>query len=318
MKRQTFLMGILTIIIVLILPVTVLASDGEGEAAPPPSPASSPTSELTPEPTQEPTPTPTPEPTPNAAYEAAGNIIDDIKSSFGGNSIHESSIFDWFISGRILDPVLKIFMPLGYIVMIIVWCVGLGKRAISLELYEAKTFIKEFSSLIVGIIIVGIMPEICKLTDAVATWATGQLGRASIQEILDIVDYPNITVWSLFNPSLALTNFLYSLPLLILVVIVFIKILVRRYMLAFYTAVSPLFGGFASSEGTSKYLKNFFVNYAVLSFSILIIHVAVSIYGMFIVTSDVVAASALGLIFAFVTIGIVMKAEKKFEKFFVG
>lgn len=181
----------------------------------------------------------------------------------------------------IAKSLLKVFLPLGYMVFLISWCIGVGTKAITLELFETKDLIKVGVKLLAGIIFIGMSSEILvlisQLSSSVAesVLVTGSFDIQALAEPITAFDkivsnipiigyFYRIYTYTLGNVPIMILN----LGLVIVSWLISISLGIRLIKIALFQGVAPVFFGFMGSDDTKNYFQNFIVQYALICFKL--------------------------------------------------
>ena len=221
-------------------------------------------------------------------------ITDEIQQSIGWGFgtlrkiITNSDENFYSISSRKLtQEMLKIFLPLGFIVMIISWCVGIGKKTVTMELFEVKDFIRSGLGLVVAMLFI-------TATDAVLLLILEIVDNISLQilhlndtdtSILFYLKYANYDVFKSNIPIIGplinsidyiliqLHMFLNSFMLMIVCIIVNIQLAIRMIKLCIFRGVAPVFFGMMAGEETKKHAESFILEFIITAANLIMLAV---------------------------------------------
>ena len=198
-----------------------------------------------------------------------------------------------FINGPAITELLaSTFLPMGYLVFLICWAVGLAQGAVSLELWETNrnAWLRALITLVAGILLLGISTQILQLLNTIAQNMTAEVitntelnldaiaPKSSIEEFKSdvpivgfIIQWMNYISWSL--PILC-----YNVFVLVCSLIMAVSLGIRVIKLAIYQGVAPVFFGLAASKETSSYFRNFIAQYCAICFQLVITAVIFSAF----------------------------------------
>ena len=207
-------------------------------------------------------------------------------------------IFGYIMPDTIINTLANVFMPIGIVIFLIMWCLGLAKKSSSLELYEGKGIVNAMLTLFAGIMILMICPQILRLITYVADGLTVEVLKSSTVSVNEIADAVGGKIGSfesfknntpIIGFFISLFNFIMAQYKMIGFYIVFgittaimtITLALRQIKLAIFTGIAPAFIALAGNDDTKKYAMNFLGRFALLAFQVTLI---AAVYGAFKVT----------------------------------
>lgn len=259
-------------------------------------------------------------------------IFDGIEDFF---LLSSDDNYSYLNPGRMIQILADIFLPLGYMTFLICWAIGLGNKAITLELYEGKDFIRIGVSLIGGILLLSISTEVLRLIAAIAQNIAVDILSTETLALYDILPDLSIENYKSSVPIIGIiiqmVNFLSdSMPFMlyfslatVCAAIMNISLGIRIIKMAIYQGVAPVFFGLSAAESTKQYFRNFMVQYIAICFQLVAMAILFSFFevAMLSMIADQIANPLSG---SFVSGGIMMivftvmmlKSDKLFERVF--
>ncbi|MEG2380117.1 MAG: type IV secretion system protein [Oscillospiraceae bacterium] len=208
------------------------------------------------------------------------------------NLITQPDTYGFINVTTIVTTLNKIFLPIGYSVFFICWLIGVGKKSIELELYEAKGFLKQFSLLFIGLIFLGISTTILNWINGISQQLTAQVistGKgATIAVAMQNIYEETYRNYGDFKSTGFITGFLnqffsylshaglwliFSVIFIFVFLIIAIVLSIRIIKLAIFQGVAPIFFGFMGSQSTQRYTQNFIVEYCKIALQIVLISI---------------------------------------------
>lgn len=216
-----------------------------------------------------------------------------------------------------ISAIYQVLFPIGFIIMLICWGFGVAKSTISssLDLKDKNSIIHSIISLILGIGVMSLAPQILTVLTGISQWLCSTVASVSIfsWENWEIITDCDITELMLGTVSNAEALFL------VLVIIEFV-FMINILWIALLQCVSPIFVGFMANPSTRKISFNFIREYAkalLLPVVTLVYYKLVSqlLYDLDPTTPGAVAGISIGLIGAIILgISTVSIAGKKLDK----
>ncbi len=183
-----------------------------------------------------------------------------------------------FINGSaIVSAIFPISMVIGLLLMMILWCINMAKKAMQLELSEGKKVLEATLPLLFGLIFMPISYGIFELIQTLSNLITFMLIRTTNASVAaEVVRIANLYLTELAagNPMnlisalfQRLTNNIFggNLALIILevvlLVVVIVSVSIRYIKLAIYQGTAPAFIGLSVNDDSKHYLRNFVTVY---------------------------------------------------------
>ena len=203
-------------------------------------------------------------------YKCLLNVITDTFKSMSDSSV-TSTVFYGFDYNAVADTIFPLFRTFAYALIIIFAGVNALETAIQYEMFTMRGGVKILARLTFAKIWVDISLIVCRGIVAIAMDWLNQITQLTV----DITNSINVGVslqhsdawiigWLIdyFNGLLLAAGLhLIILPLVILVLIMFIKLFIRYFELAMLQCVSPVFFACLTGEATKQYFKKFIMTY---------------------------------------------------------
>ena len=203
-------------------------------------------------------------------YKGLLNIITDTFKSMADSSV-TSTVFYGFDYNAIADKIFPLFRTFAYALIIIFAGVNALETALQYEMFTLRGGVKILARLTFAKIWVDISLIVCRGIVAIATDWLGQITQltADIANSLNVgVSLQHSDAWIIgwlidfFNGLLLAAGILLLLiPLVVLILIMFVKLFIRYFELAMLQCVSPVFFACLTGEATKQYFKKFILTY---------------------------------------------------------
>ena len=222
----------------------------------------------------------------------------------GFNYVSESSPINTVISS-----VYKVLYPIGFIVMLLCWALGIAKSTISasLDIKDKNSIIHSVIGLIIGVAAMSLAPQILTTLTGISRWLCNSIFDQSVlKSILGNLEFSNtLNIQDVISKTS--NTALFTIIVLLVVDLIF---MINVLWIALLQCLSPIFVGLMANEGTRKIGFNFIKEY----FKALLIPSVTLIY--FFLASTLAGVSHAGgivvaLVLAISTLGI---AGKKLDK----
>lgn len=242
---------------------------------------------------------------------------------------------------QIAELLLTYFLPIGYMVFLLSWGIGMAKQYIQLDFVDGKGFVSLLVKLFGGWLVMSVSKEVLSLVDLLtASMSKELLANTSVMFTPNVLrdlwqtetsadGVQSITGW--LNRTFAWLGGNYYLFIVYIALIIasasfLVTIAIRAVKLAIMQGVAPVFFGFAGGEGTIQYFKNFIIQYCLLSFKIVFIAVMYAALNMAMtywalsVTSFQTGAwlPIMGIVILITIVTMINKSDEMFEKIFFG
>lgn len=199
-------------------------------------------------------------------------------ANLGGDYIaNADTLFNGENTDNIIQRAYNVIYPICTVLMVLIWVIGIGKSAISTDLFTGEKMVKPIIRIIWGIGLMAISMTLLELIFGIAHGLLQSIHRDTnisphlltdwIEESEKLID----KTW-VIGPIMTFFNVLVSAPRLIaymaiesLFAIVLQVVLYLRFIrLAVMQAISPMFFAFSVSEKTERYTQSFIKEYIVL------------------------------------------------------
>ena len=198
------------------------------------------------------------------------NIITDTFKSMSDSSV-TSTVFYGFDYNAVADKIFPLFRTFAYALIIIFAGVNALETALQYEMFTMRGGVKILARLTFAKIWVDISLIVCRGIVAIATDWLGQITQltADISNSINVgVSLQHSDAWIIgwlidfFNGLLLAAGILLVLiPLVVLILIMFVKLFIRYFELAMLQCVSPVFFACLTGEATKQYFKKFILTY---------------------------------------------------------
>ena len=203
-------------------------------------------------------------------YKGLLNVMTDTFKSLSDSSV-TSTVMYGFDYNSVADTIFPLFKIFAYALIIIFASVNALETALQYEMFTMRGGVKILARLTFAKIWVDISLIVCRGIVAIATDWLGQITRltADITNIIDVgVSLQHSDAWivgwiiDFFNGVLLAAGILLILlPLVVLILIMFVKLFIRSFELAMLQCVSPIFFACLTGEATKQYFKRFILTY---------------------------------------------------------
>ena len=203
-------------------------------------------------------------------YKGLLNVMTDTFKSLSDSSV-TSTVMYGFDYNSVADTIFPLFKIFAYALIIIFTGVNALETALQYEMFTMRGGVKILARLTFAKIWVDISLIVCRGIVAIATDWLGQIIRltADITNIIDVgVSLQHSDAWivgwiiDFFNGVLLAAGILLILlPLVVLILIMFVKLFIRSFELAMLQCVSPVFFACLTGEATKQYFKRFILTY---------------------------------------------------------
>ena len=203
-------------------------------------------------------------------YKGLLNVMTDTFKSLSDSSV-TSTVMYGFDYNSVADTIFPLFKIFAYALIIIFASVNALETALQYEMFTMRGGVKILARLTFAKIWVDISLIVCRGIVAIATDWLGQITRltADITNIIDVgVSLQHSDAWivgwiiDFFNGVLLAAGILLILlPLVVLILIMFVKLFIRSFELAMLQCVSPVFFACLTGEATKQYFKRFILTY---------------------------------------------------------
>lgn len=199
-------------------------------------------------------------------------------ANLGGNYISAAdSMFNTENTDSIIQRAYNVMFPFSTVLMVLIWVIGIGKSAVSTDLFTGEKMVKPVIRIIWGIGLMGLSMTLLELIFGIShnflqdihrdTYITPHLLADWVEESEKLIDKTWIIgpIMTFFNvvvsiPRLSAYIAIESLFSLVLQVVLYLRFI----RLAVMQSVSPLFFAFSVSEKTERYTQGFIKEYIVL------------------------------------------------------
>lgn len=270
-------------------------------------------------------------------FEAAGEFFENAREFFAnaaGSIGIENMLFNWNIASvdgegikltlreggfnyvsesspinTVISSVYKVLYPIGFIVMLLCWALGIAKSTISasLDIKDKNSIIHSVIGLIIGVAAMSLAPQILTTLTGISRWLCNSIFDQSVlKSILGNLEFSNtLNIQDVISKTS--NTALFTIIVLLVVDLIF---MINVLWIALLQCLSPIFVGLMANEGTRKIGFNFIKEY----FKALLIPSVTLIY--FFLASTLAGVSHAGgiivaLVLAISTLGI---AGKKLDK----
>ena len=203
-------------------------------------------------------------------YKGLLNVMTDTFKSLSDSSV-TSTVMYGFDYNSVADTIFPLFKIFAYALIIIFTGVNALETALQYEMFTMRGGVKILARLTFAKIWVDISLIVCRGIVAIATDWLGQITRltADITNSIDVgVSLQHSDAWivgwiiDFFNGVLLAAGILLILlPLVVLILIMFVKLFIRSFELAMLQCVSPIFFACLTGEATKQYFKRFILTY---------------------------------------------------------
>ena len=203
-------------------------------------------------------------------YKGLLNVITDSFKSMSDSSV-TSTVFYGFDYNAIADKIFPLFRTFAYALIIIFAGVNALETALQYEMFTLRGGVKILARLTFAKIWVDVSLIVCRGIVAIATDWLGQITQltADIANSINVgVSLQHSDAWIIgwlidfFNGLLLAAGILLLLiPLVVLILIMFVKLFIRYFELAMLQCVSPVFFACLTGEATKQYFKKFILTY---------------------------------------------------------
>ena len=203
-------------------------------------------------------------------YKGLLNVMTDTFKSLSDSSV-TSTVMYGFDYNSVADTIFPLFKIFAYALIIIFAGVNALETALQYEMFTMRGGVKILARLTFAKIWVDISLIVCRGIVAIATDWLGQITRltADITNSIDVgVSLQHSDAWivgwiiDFFNGVLLAAGILLILlPLVVLILIMFVKLFIRSFELAMLQCVSPVFFACLTGEATKQYFKRFILTY---------------------------------------------------------
>ena len=203
-------------------------------------------------------------------YKGLLNVITDSFKSMSDSSV-TSTVFYGFDYNAVADKIFPLFRTFAYALIIIFAGVNALETALQYEMFTMRGGVKILARLTFAKIWVDISLIVCRGIVAIATDWLGQITQltADIANSLNVgVSLQHSDAWIIgwlidfFNGLLLAAGILLLLiPLVVLILIMFVKLFIRYFELAMLQCVSPVFFACLTGEATKQYFRKFILTY---------------------------------------------------------
>ena len=203
-------------------------------------------------------------------YKGLMNVITDTFKSLSDSSV-TSTVMYGFDYNIVADKIFPLFRTFAYALIIIFAGVNALETALQYEMFTMRGGVRILARLIFAKIWVDISLVVCRGIVAIATEWLGQITQltADIANSINIgVSLQHSDAWIIgwlidfFNGLLLAAGILLLLiPLVVLILIMFVKLFIRSFELTMLQCVSPVFFACLTGETTKQYFKKFILTY---------------------------------------------------------
>lgn len=204
--------------------------------------------------------------------------LDFIADTKTANVINEAdSMFNTENADSIIKRAYNVMYPLCTVLMVLIWVIGIGKSAVSTDLFTGEKMVKPVIRIIWGIGLMGLSMTLLEMIFGISHSILQDIHRdidvrPSMFDDWIIESEKMIDDTWLVGPIITALNVIVSSPRLYMylgIEVVFELVLqvvlyLRFIRLAVMQSVSPLFFAFSVSEKTERYTQSFIKEYIVL------------------------------------------------------